>query len=144
MLSTHPSTISDTPQMYTKYVVEANGQSMGGYDAVVLTAPLGPVNDIKCVLDGKEVDTSRYRKPFKVTHTTFIKGRLNSDHFAEKSSNSTTVCPSPVSSLDAVLGAVFGEAYNNSSVLPSTVYLTESGIAKVGTHDCMFWYASYD
>jgi hypothetical protein len=134
----------DDVYLYKKYVIETNNDQPNDdraakrlskrYDAVIMTAPLGPVNDIAFILDGKKVDTSRYQKPFKVTHTTFIKGCLNRGHFSPTTTSSgvpSSPLPPPVSSLDSVLCAVFGKAYKDPSVLPSTVYLTESGTAKV-------------
>ena len=124
-------------QKRKKYSVEVGDRNMGSYDAVILTAPLSSTEPIQLQLDGQNLDTSRYIRDFKVTHTTFVKGRMNRDYFPPLSSHNPTKPALPL--LDSLLHLSLGSYYVDPSISPTTVLLTDEGAAKV----CATYYYGY-
>lgn len=72
-------TIGSTEPVYT---LESYGQELGKFDAVVIASP---VDSRLCIdLMGTPLDLALYSRKYQITHSTFIKGKVNPSYFNEK------------------------------------------------------------
>jgi hypothetical protein len=122
------------PERYRYTLHGKDGQSLGEYDAVIMTAPMNPIHPIEWKLDGETLDLSPYLAEYQITHATFIKGTLRKDYFLRPPSPATSPSATPSAGRGFVgyaLTAILGKKYENPDLLPSHVFLVDGADAKV-------------
>jgi hypothetical protein len=101
-------------------------------------------------------------RPYQVTHTTFVKGHINRDHFlpahtdpgmtpatttatvVDAKINGSNICSnddnsvsnSSSSAVSSVLRTVFGAKYHDDQALPTQIFLAEKGAKVVRNITC--------
>lgn len=115
-----------------KYRIESEGTQMGVFDAVILTCP-SVVSGVELVLDFVTVtpklqEKSGYCRDYQTTHTTFVKGKMNSAYFLKEGGGTISQ-----SLLAKTLKLILGGYYEDPTALPGSIYLVEDGANKVST-----------
>jgi hypothetical protein len=105
---------------------------MGVFDAVILTCP-SVVSGMELVLDFVTVtpklqEKSGYCRDYQTTHTTFVKGKMNSAYFLKEGGGTISQ-----SLLAKTLKLILGGYYEDPTALPGSIYLVEDGANKVST-----------
>jgi len=122
--------VTRLPDIGCRYEVESGGNVVGHYDAVVVCAPSSSLFPIKFELDGEPVDTSTFNKEYQVTHTTFVKGKMNESYFTTKKEKGMDQSSWGSAVVTWVMRSAFGSLYDDSNTLPTQIYLVEGAEKK--------------